>query len=732
MKRVRVKLKSVWITLAAVGLALVALATHPSAQRQDAAIEATTLTLAPTNHPRVPRDLELLWLAPGGRTSEPPAASRELATAMRLVDKGEYTKALSMLQQPSAQDGPLSVYAAYYAGLAEQALSRHADARRTFQDLLDRRPLGYLAEAAALAQAASAEAQNDAAAAASVYEQLAATRTTAPDEVLMRLAKAAKAEGDPRKAGEAFARVYYEFPLSEFADQAGAELQRLPNVQPIARGTERYRLELGRAERLFGAKQYGPAHAAFDRIKAAAEDEDRERIQLRIAESDYHLKKYRLARDGVRPHLDKGPWQAEALYFDALILRALGDRPGYLKTVRRIVDEFPTESWAEEALNNLATDYIRRDDDAMADAAFREMYEKNPRGPSSERAAWKVGWRSYREHRYDETLKYFEHAAIDFPRSDYRPAWLYWSGRAHEAKNEKALADERYTLTTADYLNTYYGRLAAARMNGRRAAPHVVASGADSLPSLLPPPPNEPLVRALLDIGAYEPAVNELHYAQRAWGDSPALQATLAWIYVQQGQTETGTKRFNLIRGSINAMKRAYPQYMAAGGEELPRDVLSVIFPLEYWDLIRKYSSQCHLDPYLVAALVAQESTFVRDIRSGANAYGLMQLVPSTARMYANRLKLRYSTSLLTTADSNIRMGITYLSDKVREFGGLHLALASYNAGERAVRRWIAERPEVTDREEFIDDIPYPETQNYVKKILGTAEDYRRLYGAAN
>jgi hypothetical protein len=60
--------------------------------------------------------------------------------------------------------------------------------------------------------------------------------------------------------------------------------------------------------------------------------------------------------------------------------------------------------------------------------------------------------------------------------------------------------------------------------------------------------------------------------------------------------------------------------------------------------------------------------------------------------------------------------------------GGTHLALASYNAGEGAVARWVAERPLIT-REEFIDDIPYPETQNYVKRIVGTAEDYRRLYG---
>jgi len=65
----------------------------------------------------------------------------------------------------------------------------------------------------------------------------------------------------------------------------------------------------------------------------------------------------------------------------------------------------------------------------------------------------------------------------------------------------------------------------------------------------------------------------------------------------------------------------------------------------------------------------------------------------------------------------------------VRQFGGAHYALATYNAGPNRVARWISERPGV-DRDEFIDDIPFPETQNYVKRILGTAEDYRRLYGS--
>jgi soluble lytic murein transglycosylase len=709
-------------------LALGVSAQRPDAQNDVGAIQSAALLLAPTNHPRIPGDLNLLWLAPSVRSIETLPSSREIATAIKLVDQGELAKALAMLSQPSVQDGPLAAYAAYYAGLAQQELKQHEQARKIFQDLLAHRPIGYLAEAAAIGEATSAEALDDFDDAVRTYAALAGSPTTAPDEVLMRLGRAARAADDLQKAAEAFGRVYFEFPLSDLAEEAGSIYSGLSNVQPIARDTQRYKLELGRADRLFGARQFTAARAGYERVKSAADDDDRGRILLRLAESDYHLKKYRVARDGVRPFLDKGSNRAEALYYNGLIVRALGDKVTYRKTMRRVADEFPTESWSDQALNELATDFIRNDDDETADAVFREIFKKNPRGAFSERAAWKVGWRAFRERQYRETVMYFERAAADFPRSDYRPAWLYWSGRAHDALNERSLADERFTLTTADYLNTYYGRLAVVRMNGRRAAPRVISPRTEPTPSLLPPPPNEGTIRALLEIGAFEPALNEVRYAERAWGDSPALRATEAWIFLQLGRSESGTKRFNLIRGSMTAMKRAYPQYMAAGGEELPRDVLSVIYPLDYWDLIQKYADQYQLDPYLIAALVAQESTFVRDIRSSANAYGLMQLVPTTARAYARKLNLRYSTTMLTNAESNIKMGTLYLSDKIKEFGDVHLALASYNAGERAVRRWVAERPDVSEQDEFIDDIPYPETQNYVKKILGTAEDYRRLY----
>ena len=109
---------------------------------------------------------------------------------------------------------------------------------------------------------------------------------------------------------------------------------------------------------------------------------------------------------------------------------------------------------------------------------------------------------------------------------------------------------------------------------------------------------------------------------------------------------------------------------------------------------------------------------------------GLLQLEPPTAKQVAKRINMKYTSNTLTDPDANLRLGTAYLAAKVREFGDLHLVLASYNAGERPVHRWVDERPNLP-KDEFIDDIPYPETQNYVKRILGTAEDYRRIYGSA-
>jgi soluble lytic murein transglycosylase len=105
-----------------------------------------------------------------------------------------------------------------------------------------------------------------------------------------------------------------------------------------------------------------------------------------------------------------------------------------------------------------------------------------------------------------------------------------------------------------------------------------------------------------------------------------------------------------------------------------------------------------------------------------------MQIMPPTGRQYATRLGIRpFSTRRLIEPGVNLAIGTTYFVELLDRFGDVAPALAAYNAGPSRAAKWLAEKPGLS-REEFIDDIPYPETQGYVKRILGTAEDYRRLY----
>jgi soluble lytic murein transglycosylase len=693
--------------------------------------------LAPTIHPPIARDVSALWMVPSDSERSSAisnSATGHLQAALKLYAQDKYEQALAGFVSAATTGSPLANYAKYYAGVSELRLKRFDAAKRRFAELKD--STGFLSEAAVLGEAEAAQGVGDYDTAANLYERLLRAKPIDEPAILLSLATAATASNERKHAAEAYLRLYYEYPLSEFAPQAEGPLQSLTStgdVQPIEYGNTHYKLELGRAERLFGSRRHADARVSFLRLKPYATGDDAELVGLRLAEIEYFSDHYRDARQALEPYLDTAARRAEARFFNLMAQRGLKNYDSFVVLARALANDVPESSWAEEALNNLATYYIQQDDDDEADVVLREMYGRFPKGRYAERAAWKIGWRAYRAGNMGDAAQFFESAAGNFARSDYRPAWLYWSARARQTLGDNATATARYQLVVTDYQNTYYGRLATKQLAGGTAPTTLVfvSNVAELGGEAEPFPPNAAVIRALLAVNMYDPALKELEFAQKKWGASPAIDATVAWLNWRRSfGADSGMAQLLLARGAMNQMKRAYPQYMAAGGEQLPREILTTIFPLTFWDLIRKYSAERELDPYLVAALVAQESTFVPTVRSHANAYGLMQLLPSTGRTYARKLKLRYSPSLLTSAEPNIRMGVAYFADKVREFGSVPLALASYNAGESPVRRWLAERDANMSQEEFIDDIPYPETQNYVKRILGTAEDYRRLYSS--
>jgi soluble lytic murein transglycosylase len=702
---------------------------------EDARARVTAaVQLTATRHAPLPADLSQYWFVqdvPGASTGDgrpESAVYARFVKGVRAVVSEDFTGGLSLLTGLDMNATPLAGYARYYTGVALAGLSRYAEADAIFTSMLGSPREGYLREAVPLRLAEVAVARKDAARAEVVLRALVTRELADPEEAWLALAQVEESLSHREHALEMYRRVYYDAPLSEQAIDAQTGIERLQSTAITADLVGRAQR---RAQRLFDARRWAQARAGFEAIAKAVDGDSKDLVALRIAECDYYLDRNRAARDRLKPLLKHNRLEPEARYFYLSAIRELGDRKTFITLARQLVAEFPTSDWAAETLNSLASHYLVVDEDAEADVVFRELAQRFPRHRYSERAAWKAGWAAYRSGNFQEAVTLFESASASFPRADYRPSWLYWSARSRDQLNDAATANERYRLVVADYRNSYYGRLAAALLTTRRQP--VLPNPTNTFAANIAPakaPPTDVLMRELTSLQLYDEALREVQYAQRVWGDSAPLQATTAWIRYRQGLGLRAQDRFTAIRGAITLMRRAYPQFLAAGGEDLPVDVLQIIFPLDYWPLIQKYTQIHALDPYLIAALMAQESTFTAEIRSSANARGLMQLLPSTGRLYARKVGMKsFTTASLLQPETNVRLGTQYFKDLVDRFGGVHYALAGYNAGEHRVVRWQTEAPGLP-ADEFIDNIPFPETQNYVKRILGTAEDYRRLYGA--
>ena len=469
-----------WRTLcAALCLALVPLspnhAQQPARQPDDIHLKPTDV-LSSTVHPPLPQTIDEMWLVPSEGEQSQLLRTTGVAGLVRGVqefDSGNYAAALPLVSAPSLASTPLGPYAVSYTGLIRLRLAQAVEARRIFAELRTRPIPGFLSEAAALGEAEAADAQGDFDAALQIYQQLVTRRTVKPEDIAMRLARSAEAAGQRDRAVSTLLRSCTEFALTDQAARPKVELRRLG--APLGGGVspDRFKAELGRAERVFATRRYAQARAASRRCAGRKSGDDRELVDLRIAECDHFLKRYRAARSGVEPYLDKGARRAEALFFHLTATRELGDHATYVRLARELVTTYPDSSWAEDALNNLATHYIMIDDDAQADVVFRETLARFPTGRSAERAAWKSGWWAYRDGRYDEA----DQDLRDDGRRRFRgptTARRICIGR-RVAWTRSAIAappTNAYTLITADYLNSYYGRLATdvLRARGQRPA----------------------------------------------------------------------------------------------------------------------------------------------------------------------------------------------------------------------------------------------------------------------
>lgn len=156
--------------------------------------------------------------------------------------------------------------------------------------------------------------------------------------------------------------------------------------------------------------------------------------------------------------------------------------------------------------------------------------------------------------------------------------------------------------------------------------------------------------------------------------------------------------------------------------------ILPQIYPQKYSEYVDKYAEECDLDPLLIYSIIKTESNFKEEAKSNSNAIGLMQVMLSTAQEIGKELGLEEITEEeLCKTEINIRIGTKYFKKLLEKYNNYNLAIIAYNAGMGNLDKWL-EQGIIDEEGENIDNIPFPETKNYVKKILRNYKIYQEIY----
>jgi hypothetical protein len=379
-----------------------------------------------------------------------------------------------------------------------------------------------------------------------------------------------------------------------------------------------------------------------------------------------------------------------------------------LDVEERLLHIAANSRWVPELLFDLGQILVGKREFAKA-LPYYERYLQLSREKDEKywKTAWLMAWIHYRQTEKDKALTYF-HLGSESPFPSYRIASQYWRNKLENSAQSKL----------SNYPFSYYAVKVLGNKEGFKNLHQTFLSGMDD-----PPGPHFLEVvadlKVLVKYKLWDEAMETIHWAKGdarlSSSDLNLLKVIESLLYYQQNSYFLAYSKF----------RSNFPNYENVC---LPNFLSGIFFPRQYEDLVAAYSREQEVDPALVLSLIREESFFRSDVRSPANAYGLMQLLHGTARQVAKGSGLAVKANDLYDPKINIRLGLLYLKTLLDRYDGrLYLALAAYNAGPHRVDQWLQDFPDA-DEEEFIEMIPFTETRTYVKNILRNYFFYKYYY----
>jgi soluble lytic murein transglycosylase len=674
------------------------------------------------------RPLWLLVIAIAAAAATDPLA--DLKTAAAAFDSRRFTAAIAALEPLGKRLPALGDYVAWYLASSQFESQNYAAVPKSLEPVWKQTPPSPLASRAVLLAARAYGQNGETAQAVDILRKNYSTLPQPSGDLAM--ANAFSATGDSVSAAVYFQRVYYSFPLSAESTQAETEMVRLKTKLGDAYPPSMPNAMLARAFKLLDGKNPARARKELESLVPQLGGAERDLARVRIGVADYDAKetlqaqRYFKSLEITSPEPD-----AERLCYLSECARRLKNQEEVHATLEKLGRLYPQSKWRLQALVADANFHLIENELDTYEPLYRACYESFPKEPQAAICHWKVAWGHYMRRRPDAVEMLRAHLRM-FPASEDASAALYFLGRTAESASDLATARAYYDEIVHEYPNYYYTVLARERLTQVSAAPSAAVNAflkTIAFPMRVRTLNFEPNATARIRIerahmlvaaGLDEMAEGELRFAAQNEDQPYVISIELATLATRR----TGPDQ------AMRFIKRYASGYLFLPLESAPQDFWKLAFPIPYRADLEKYAKQNGLDPFLMAALIRQESEFNPKAVSVANARGLTQIEPATGRELSRRLKVTpYSTPRLFQPAVSLQLGSYYLKSMADHLNGhWEAALAAYNAGLSRAHAWLS-WGEFREPAEFIETVPFTQTRGYIQTVLRNADVYRRLYG---
>lgn len=348
---------------------------------------------------------------------------------------------------------------------------------------------------------------------------------------------------------------------------------------------------------------------------------------------------------------------------------------------------------------------------------------------SDSAAAAEYRWQTARQlaanGKIEDAVEWMQPIVKSGQEFDFAAKALYWTGKWAAEIDDKNAAKTALTRAIELYPQSYWAWRSAVKLGWNVGDFSQLRSQSPTLElteTYSPLPMGSPALQELYLLGQDRDAwlllQSEIEQPQQPSVNEQFVEGVLK---LELGRYSEGMQEI------WNLTKRETPQELKQWRAlRQTKTYWHSLFPFPYQKTILQYAQQEQINPLLVISVMRKESTFDPDIDSVVGAVGLMQIVPPTARWASQQIGLTdYS---LTDPEDNIRIGSWYLSHNHHRYDDDSLlAVASYNAGTSNVNAWLT-RYNIDNRDRFVEQIPFPETKDYVEGVFGNYWNYLRLY----